>query len=327
MSETLTWYHAGLGTKTGTTAGDFMSDMAALIDSKLADANYSWQVASQESAASPLYVVLKRKNGLPGRILLVAWTSTPAGQNSAILDGNPSTSMVYCTYFPSGNVDTPSNLSVSSGAIMGDDTGSLLVSAGISVASLYGADLQPFYFDCAEGVLFGTQNPSIETLTRMLGAGTLLVDSADVAYDCNLSSSTTSSNSFGTNAGLFKWYSSITSISHFSTFPMIRTRYGGAHQIYFQAFTASGPWASQAVGPGCVLTDTTNNKAWFAPFPLLGHTKGEGLVLKLRQIAWGPGTTGQFEAYSTTGPVVQARQFNGATSGGEGHPWVTNFKV
>ena len=63
------------------------------------------------------------------------------------------------------------------------------------------------------------------------------------------------------------------------------------------------------------------------PAQLLGVAKGEGFVIKLRQIAFGPGTVGPLTPYNTTGPVVAARQFNIATAGGNGYPWLTNFKL
>lgn len=93
------------------------------------------------------------------------------------------------------------------------------------------------------------------------------------------------------------------------------------------ALRPTGTWASHAVNTTDVLTDTSNSRAYFVPVPLLGQRKGEGFVLKLRQIAWGPGTTSPFTEYSTTGPVTRARQFNAATAGGNGYPWFTNFKL
>ena len=109
--------------------------------------------------------------------------------------------------------------------------------------------------------------------------------------------------------------------------PCARTNYGSANRVYYSAFQPSGAWAQQAVGPSDVLTDTSASKAWFVPMQMLGMTKGEGFALKLRQIGFGPGTTGPFASYNTTGPVVAARQFNSMTSGGNGYPWLTNFKL
>ena len=99
-----------------------------------------------------------------GPILLAVWTSAPAGNNAAILDGAPSSNPVYCAWFPSGNVDTPSNLTASSGTIMGDDSNCVKVSAALAVATIYATGIVPFYFDSAEAVIFCWQNPSNNVL-------------------------------------------------------------------------------------------------------------------------------------------------------------------
>lgn len=155
MSATLTWYNSGLGTKTGTTVAALINDIVSLVNSYSGDANFSWQVASSSTAASPNYVVLKRKDGSAGRILLVIWTSAPAGNNAAILDQAPSSNSLYGAWFPSGNVDTPSNLTASSGTILGNDSGCTKVWAPMVVGAVYAASFQPFYFDSAEAVSSG----------------------------------------------------------------------------------------------------------------------------------------------------------------------------
>lgn len=127
MSATLTWHASGPATKTGTTQAAFMTDIAAMVSANSGDSNFKWQVASSNDSSAPYYVVLKRKDASAGRVLFVAWTSTPAGFNTAILDQNPSTTAFYVAYFPAGNVDTPSNLTASSGTILGDDTGAVKV--------------------------------------------------------------------------------------------------------------------------------------------------------------------------------------------------------
>lgn len=324
MSATLTWYNSGLGTKTNTTNAALIDDLVTLINSKSGDANFSWQVASSNSATSPLYLVLKPKSGAAGRILLVIWSSAPAGNNSAILDQAPTTNALYIAYFPAGNVDSPSNLAASSGTILGNDTGAVKVCASMGVSTIYAASVQPFYFDSAEAVVFGFQNPA-NTSCYMGGAGALLVDASDNAYNAVFGYSTTSVAAFGASSGIMGWVT--TTLNAGSANLCIRTNYGASNRVYFHAYSPSGGWAASAVSSTDILTDTANSFAYFVPQQVLGQVKGEGFVLKLRQIAMGPGTTGAFTAYNTTGPVVAARQFNAATTGGNGFPWMTNFKL
>jgi hypothetical protein len=76
-----------------------------------------------------------------------------------------------------------------------------------------------------------------------------------------------------------------------------------------------------------ILTSTSVNKVWFVPSQILGQTKGEGFVLKLRQMGYGPGTVGAFTVYNTTGPVAAARQMSNHTAGLNSGAWLTNFKL
>lgn len=331
MSATLTWYHSGLGTKTGTGIANFINDFEALFNSKSGDSNFSWEVASKNSGSSPYYLVLKRKDGSPGRALVISWTTSPAGNNPVLLNGSPNTSSVYYSFFPNATTDIPSNLTASSGDIFDDDTDALQVYGQNALSTVYGSNLRPFYFDCAEGVFLGTQDPA-SSACYGAGMGWLVVDANDDAYPCVIRAGST------TPLGLQNFGSTVASIAPItwtdislnpttSSVGYINTTYGGANSLYFMAFIPSGTWASHNVNSSDVLTDTSNSRAYFVPVPLLGQRKGEGFVLKLRQIAWGPGTTGPFTEYSTTGPVTRARQFNAATAGGNGYPWFTNFKL
>lgn len=325
MSATLTWYNSGLGTKTGTTVAALINDIVSLVNSYSGNSNYSWQVASSSTAASPNYVVLKRKDGSAGRILLAVWTSAPAGNNAAILDGAPTANSLYGAWFPSGNVDTPSNLTASSGTILGNDTGCTKVWAAMATSSIYSTSYQVFYFDSAEAVFFGFQNPAAVSYYGA-GAGDLVVDASDNAYGAVVGFGNGLLNSFGGNlTTIMGWVATKPAANSASA--CVRTNYGSSDRVYFMAYAPSAGWASSAVSSTDVLTDTSNAKAWFVPVQLLGQTKGEGFALKFRQFGFGPGTTAAFTPYNTTGPVVAARQFNASTTGATGAPWFTNFKL
>ena len=322
MSATLTWASSGGATKTGTTINTLLDDLDTLITSKSGDATFSWQVASKSSATTPFYLVLKPKDGSAGRILLLCYTSAPAGSNSAIFDTAATTNVLYGAYFPSGNVDTPSNLTAASGTIMGVDTGVVKVSAALTVASIYPTSVRVFYFDSAEAMLFAFQNPASDGVA-VIAAGAIVVDASDNAYSAVMAHS--SPANFGSQTPVFAWSTLVPNAG--SNTACLRTNYGATNRVYFQAWGASGAWGASAVSSTDILTDTTNSKAWFAPMQMLGQVKGEGFVLKLRQIGIGPGTLGPLTPYNTTGPVVAARQVNLATIGGTGYPWLTNFKI
>jgi hypothetical protein len=327
MSATLQWFSSGVGVKTGTARANFIDDLATLFNANLSDSNFSWRVASWSTAANPNYLVLKRKNGSAGRILIVAYTAAPAGANTTLFDvsaGSISIAGPYVAWFPSGNVDTPSNLTAASGTILGSDTGAVKVSAGGVFSSTYAAGLLHFYFDSAEAVWFCQQVASSPNVF-MFGAGDLVVDAADNAYGATIGFIGTSLANWG--GGSVMTFTTGTLQAGATATNSVRTNYGASNRVYFHAWQATGVWANAAVSSTDILTDTAANRAYFAPMQLLGQTKGEGFVLKHRQLAFGPGTLGPLQFYQTTGPVVQARQINTATVGGNGYPWLVNFKI
>jgi len=323
MSATLSWNYSGLGTKTGTAVANLINDIVTLVNSKSGDSNFKWQVASSNNASTPYYVVLKRKDASAGRILLVVWTSAPAGSNSAILDTAPSTNNLYGAWFPSGNVDTPSNLTASSGTILGNDTGAVKVWAGVPLATLYTTSFQPFYFDSDEAVVFGFGHSL--SAPYMMGAGDLVIDAADNAYGAVFSYGSNTVQNFASTSSPMTYQSAPQNAGN--TTVCVRTNYGSSNRTYYHAWAPSSSWASVAISSTDLMSDTANSRVYFVPVQLLGQTKGEGFVLKLRQIGWGPGTTAAFTPYNTTGPVVAARQFNSLSAGGNGFPWFTNFKL
>lgn len=332
MSATLTWYNSGLATKTGTTIATFLTDLKTLIDSKSADSNFTWEVSASSLAGTPYYLWLRPKSGAVGRILIISWTSNPAGNNTAILDGTPVTTMLFMAYFPNGNAASPSNLTAASGSISGDDTDCTKVGSVGTTTTIYGANHQCYYFDSAEGIYLCCQNPGTAA-AYMGGAGMLVVDANDVAYAASYGSNGTNQTAFGAAANGMVYTATGNQAGVGST-PCIKTSYAsqavvsGSYPSWFPAYTPNGPWGATAIGASDILTDTTNTDAWFVPVPLVMNiTKGGGFPIKLRQVAIGPASQGQFTVYNITGPVTAARNISAYTSATAGYPWLVNFKI
>lgn len=325
MSATLTWASSGAGTKTGTAIGNAFADLKTLIDSKSGDSTFFWEVGGSNTGSTPYYLLLRRKDGSDGRILIVSWSSAPAGNNAAILAQAPTTNQFYIAWFPNGNTATASNLTASSGTIAGDDSNCVKVAPGNTIGSGYAASAVWFYFDSEEGMAFGTANPAGAT-AYFFAAGDLLIDAADAVYGCTMGAASGNAANFaGSSASLFGY--SVSNIVAGAVTPHIRTNYGATDRQYFQAWMGN-IWTAQAIGSGDILSDTSNARVYFVPVLLVANqVKGGGFQLKLRQIAIGPATTGPLTPYNTTGPIVQARQFNLTTIGGVGWPWFTNFKL
>ena len=199
---------------------------------------------------------------------------------------------------------------------MGDDSNCVKVSAALAVATIYATGIVPFYFDSAEAVIFCWQNPS-NTTCYACGAGSLLVDASDNAYGA-----TFGMQAFSFAASNMTWANTKPLAS--STTACFRTNYGSADRTYFQAWNPTGVWASSAVSSTDILTDTGANKAWFVPVQLLGQTKGEGSYSKCAR-CHRAGHSWPADCLQHDGLVVQARQANIATVGGNGLLWLTNF--
>lgn len=328
MAALLTWNNPGFVAKTGTAIGNLFSDMLTMFNAQSANPAYLWQVASSNVASTPYQITLKRKAGGAGRILILAYSSAPAGSPGALFASAATTNNLFIAFFPSGNVDTPSNLTSASGTIMGDDTGVCGAASLQSVSSNYTTSVQVSYFDSDGGVLLTFQNPATTNSVVFGGAGWLVVDASDTEYPCAMGTHATSFLPGATSGNPFAWQPTPTARGSAST-GAVFVFYGGSQKPFYHAWIPAGQWALQTVGAGPdILVDSASTRVWFLPIPLLSNTKGEGMVLKFRQIAIGPGTTGAFQPYNTTGPVVAARNINGCTTGGIiGHGWVTNFRV
>jgi hypothetical protein len=325
MSATLVWASSGNGTKTGTAIANFFDDLDTLVTSKSGDATFFWEKAGKNSGSTPYYLLLRRKDGSAGRIAIIHWSSAPAANNVAILDGAPTTG-VFIAWFPAGTGTTLSNLTAASGTICGTDTGCVKVSMITTLTTVYAASFVPFYMDSAEAMYFGFQNPASSQM-YMFGAGDILVDSADVVYGGTVGYNTANLNNFASTTPIMPW--ATTAPNAGAATSSVRTNYGSSNRAYFQAFAPSGLWGTQAIGVTDVLTDTSVNGVGFIPIQLMAPSiKLGGLPLKLRQIAIGPVTSGPFTPYQVTGPTVKARQFTNLTAGSTtGSPWFINDKL
>jgi hypothetical protein len=329
MSSTLTWQSSGLGTKTGITSVALINDLVSLFASKAGDANFSWTVASSNNSSdTPYYIVLKRKNGSAGRILLMLWGTAPSAVQPKLYDAVAGVNGLNGTYFPAGNVDTPSNLNAALGTILGDDTGVMKIWPNMNIGTVYGASFQPYYFDSVDVLVFGFQNPGVNS--AYLGmAGDLVVDANDIAYPATFSMGTGTANNIGANGSSWGWSATSSSYTAGGTnsSPVVRTNYGSANRIYWQAWCSSGSWAAQSTAGSDVLINDAVPASYLVPIPLIGLTKGEGFALRMRQFAMGPSSTGPFATLASSGPVIQARQVNAGVAGNFGCPWLTNFKL
>lgn len=319
----MTWRRT-TAAKTGTAAANFITDIVSAVNAVSGDANYKWQVASSNSAATPFYVVLKRKDASDGRILIVHWTSGPAGNNAAILDQAPSTTNPFIAWFPNGDVDSPSNLTASSGTILGDDTDCTKVTTMGPLSSIYAASFQPYVWDAEEAVWITFVNPASGAVIYGAGAGKIWVDKDDNEYNGVWGNGAGSFGTFGGASPPTLW--TTTAMSAGNATGCGRAHKGANNRAYFTAYARPGSWGESAMADS-VMYDGSTSKVWFDALLFLPQTKGVGPDLKLRQIALGPPTVASFSVYNSASLTPAAISCQPHSSAHAGEPWFTNFKV
>ena len=328
----LTWYESSLATQSAATAVGLVNDLNSLISANVGNANFTWEVANFQVATSPYSMVLKPKSLGPAatgpRILLLIYTSAPAGVNPDIFDASPTLNELQVMYFPNSTTDTASNLTSATGAVMGNDAG-CVKSANMPAAAttMYASANRLFYFDSADALTFGCMNPASVSVAFAWGGGLCVQDYLGTAYGACWATAAAAPPSSSHLLGA--WTPSSQSAGTSAT-ALLRTNYGSSNRAYFDAWQLNA-WLAQANGSaGDVMANLATSYAYFCPIPLMGQTKGEGIVLKFRQMAWGPTSTVAFQLYQTTGPVTAAVQACNATAGSSTAavvPWMTNFAV
>ena len=263
-----------------------------------------------------------------GRLLIFSYAVIPTYYNTNLMDQVPPINTLYCVWFPEGTGTAPTASALVPTAAIGAfttmtvDTNSGKVTA-LPTSSAYAAGYQPFYFDSPDAIWIFMQNPGSTGQWGFAG-GLILVDFNDVPYDgyCAFPQACSTGIFAGT------WAPSVAAGSNTAGADIVRApTYGGGRSLY-GAYGAP-VWAQQIPG---VVNDITVNPSTqsvnFFPIPLMSLTKNEGIVLKIRQVALGPNTPGQFAIYYTSGPAISAQAAQSQTGAANtGTYWMTNFKV
>lgn len=330
MSDLLTWRQAGPAPKTGTTNTAMFDDIATLINNEAANDDFLWEVASVNSAATPFYCVLKRKDASVGRILVVLWSSAPAGNNAAIcISGAPSNNSIYMTWFPNGNTDTPLNLTAASGTILGDDTDVLFLTHRLQTTTAYSGTKQIQCVANEEGLVFSFQADN-DNDQGLMGAGNLVVDYADNAYPACFGHTAIT---ISANWPLSIPYSFSTDITS-ANWPLVRSHHPTPNSNSFIPFSPAGLWNIQLWNDtNDVLHNHAESKMWLLPTPLAPYVKGGPWDLKMRQMAIGPthllgGDTFNSYIYDSNALQPDAIQLNLSNKTvDDSFCWFTNYKI
>ena len=258
-------------------ADETLAALNTLIVAQSASGSAKWEVVSYVSA-SPKSLLLRRKNGAAGRIVIFGQAGSTA--NAAAITGSAVASMLYIGYSPTSTSNTVDGSWLSGAPLSASDymPGSRL--------SLLGAGAWRFSYAEFSGGIYLIFTSSGVNGHGYFAAGEIVND-----FDGNAVSAVLSTGS-GNNAA---WVSQITTNSvslipmvvstsySTNTDPLLLVRYDGANRVAFRA-TALAATTMQK------LQDTANARMHFLPIALVFNSSDVTYTLlgQLKQVGFGP---------------------------------------
>lgn len=304
MTTTIAWKSLPVSpalSVTGLTIVGFFNQLNNYFTSLAANADCHWEVCSFSVAANPYHLVLKRKSGLPGRILFMGTTTVPASiYNDAMRNFPWSGAGTRAAYFPDATSDVPANLLTTAGDVFTDPTNCTGMCATFAVYS--GPDLLKVY-SSVEGIVLRL-GPPAGTPTAMWILGDLMERYDEVGIPC---------------AGYSSSMTSPMVLAPASTSQGFAARLGGTLVLLGESMAST-------LGVQSLLRDLATKRSWYYPI-IMGTAMGarEDIVgYKLRQIARGGAPLAGSETLYVSGPVEKAYAVGDNTTL---YIWITNDKV
>jgi len=255
---------------------DYLVAINAVIVANSGGAGAKWEVALYNSS-SPKYIILRRKNGDPGRIIIFGQNgSTP---NAAATYGSPTASILYVGYSATSTVNTADASYLSGAPLAASD-----YMPGMRCMPQAAATWRVNYAEHDDGVviLFSETSNGLGSF----GAGELVEDLAAAPVSAVWGNGSGSGLQWATTNNLSG--SLIPSAvgadaSYSSTNAGLLLRTGGVNR---QAFRAQ----SLATGVAAKLDNLSGTIAYFLPILLVFHNRDTTLNIagKMRQIDFGP---------------------------------------
>lgn len=293
----LTWHQATPTvrvTPASASQDDVLAGWNAVVTANSADAAAYWEVAEYQST-SPRYLLLKRKNGAAGRIIIFGQNgSTP---NAAAVRGTATASVHYIAYSASSTANTPDASYLSGAPLSASD-----YIPGVCVGTISNTKNKMFqtYCEHQDGIFFAMVRPGA-TDYAVFSAGDLIV---------GVDGSTTypTIQGSGTGAGTGSWAQwpfasgsmfpgTPAADNSYSTFDAgIVARFSGSNRLIYRIFAFAND--ATTFGMQSHLIDTSSMNAHFFPIWLCFNTTNSDAVLgKFRQVAFGPGFAYSFQGY------------------------------
>lgn len=270
---------------TTTPANKILAFLNTAITANSGNAAFKWQVATYQST-SPAYLMLSRKAGTAGRILIFGQSGSTC--NAAACYPTPGAGELYISYSASSTSNTITTSYLTGVPLADSDYMRGMPIAGNLIGNSTRTDYRLIYYDTDAGLVLG-----ISTITGAIFqvhfAGELMLDLSNNPLSC--------CSGMDTSLAISAWVSS-TSDSQtviakvagganatYATTLMLIARIGGVnYQLYRTTILAS------TAVPINGMFDAPSGRLWFIPIPLgaPSDVTSLGQVGHMRQMAFGP---------------------------------------
>lgn len=295
---------------------DWLGHINTAVTANSGASDASWEVANY-SAVSPKHVLLRRKDGSAGRVMIF-------GENGATSVSaavrNTSTSALFIAFHPTSTANTPDANWTTSQPLTGTDYMLGVPTWQMTASTTWRLS----YFDSPIGIYFCV---TLGTTTgHGAAAGGWLVEDLmgnGLPTILGTGTQTLPTDPFppsSATAGIIPPLQGNNTTA--ATQNRMLVRFDGFDETIWRVFSAS----SASFGK---LRDSTNKRAFFFPIHMAYGTNDLRLTIcgKLRQVAFGPTTTRESSVESTGSPSVYAygHAYHNATP--VPAMWFTNFEV
>lgn len=254
---------------------DCLAAINAVVVANSGGVNAKWEVATYQSV-SPRYVILRRKSGAAGRIVIFGQQGSTA--NAAATYSTPSANSLYVGYSKTSTSNT-----IDTSWLTGAPFSATDYMPGLRAMLLAAATWRVNYTEFTDGIYFAFSE--VSNGIYIFGAGELAQDTAGAAISAVQGCGQTGlANWATTTAGAGSFVpANVGSDTHNNTDSGLLVRTGGANRLAYRGFVLG-------TGVAAKLVDTAGGIANFFPIPLVNsNINGTLTVLgKMRQVGFGP---------------------------------------
>lgn len=309
---------------TTTPADKILAFLNIAITANLANSLFSWQVATY-NVVSPKYLMLSRKDGTAGRILIFGQSgSTP---NAAATYVAPASGLLYISYSATSTSNTITTSYLTGIPLSDTDYIRGIAFATDLITNSTRTDYRLIYYDTEVGLVFGLSSVTGGSFV-MNFAGELILDTSNTPISCCSGSGTTTCPT--------GWYASqsdanncvarvnmANNTSYVAGASTLIARIAGTnYQVYRSTMLPSAATITSTY-------DATSQRCWFVPLVLSGpqDVTAIGQFGRMRQMAFGPLALRDAIFVDAATGLTAAYPITFSTTTASGALWLINYDI